>query len=169
MQRGLSAVAVACVLLAGSCTTGSSGAAGSASPGGSAETRATSGGAAATPPGLPADSFEPTAAAGPSPVEAVQAFYDWYLAGGTIAQARARPDVTATLAAVLEDPQVATDPFTCTAEAPASITAITSSLGGTTAIVSTIVSDGSTDSPGPPVTVVLSGGRWQLESVGCGR
>lgn len=167
MHRHAIAAAIACVLLAGSCTLGPSGAPLDGSPGGLPDAGATARSATQASFSVSPETIEPTAAAGPSPVEAVQAFYDWYLTGPTLAQVMARPDVTPTLAALVEAKEGLTDPFTCGVAPPASFTAVTSSLGGTTAIVSTIVSDGSGEAPGPPVTVVLSGGRWQLESIGC--
>ena len=82
----------------------------------------------------------------------------------------ARPELSPALIEFLGDFDEPYDPFACSEVMPASIQAVTSSLSGKTAIVSTIVStDGATEAPGPPVDLVVSkSGEWQLEFVGCG-
>lgn len=81
-----------------------------------------------------------------------------------------RPELSPALVEFLGSFDEPYDPFACSAVLPASVRAVTSSLSGQTAIVSTIVSpDGSSELPGPPVDLVVSGtGEWQLEFVGCG-
>jgi len=168
------------VLLA-ACTTGPSGPAGI--PAGSAGGSPPGGIAGASPGGsrAPGDvesndaaatedpTDEPTEPPGPSPQDVVQSFYDWYLAGRPMAEVVARPELSPALVTFLRGFDEPYDPFACTEVLPASILAVTSSLSGQTAIVSTVVSaDGSNELPGPPIDVVLSGtGEWQLEFVGC--
>lgn len=164
----------AAALLLAACSTGPSG-----SPGASLD---------ATPPGQtagasfaanatssdassePAPTGEPSHAAGPSPVEVVQAFYDWYLEGRPMTDVMDRPELTPAFVEFLRDFDEPYDPFACSEVLPASIQAVTSSLSGQTAIVSTVVStDGASFEPGPPVDLVVSRtGEWQLEFVGCG-
>jgi len=80
-----------------------------------------------------------------------------------------RPDLSPALVEFLGGFDEPYDPFVCSEALPASIQAVTSSLSGQTAIVSTTVStDGASFEPGPPVDLVLSPtGEWQLEFVGC--
>lgn len=100
----------------------------------------------------------------------MQAFYDWYLEGRPMADVVARPELSPALLDFLAGFDEPYDPFACSEVLPASVRAVTSSLSGQTAIVSTIVSpDGSSELPGPPVDLVVSrNGEWQLEFVGCG-
>jgi hypothetical protein len=102
-------------------------------------------------------------------VEVVQAFYDWYLEGRPMTEVAARPELSPALVEFLAGFEAPYDPFTCSDVLPTSIQAVTSSLSGQTAIVSTIVSqDGVSFGPGPPVDLVVSRtGAWQLEFVGC--
>jgi hypothetical protein len=81
----------------------------------------------------------------------------------------ARPELSPALVQFLDDFDEPYDPFACSDVLPTSIQAVTSSLSGQTAIVSTIVSpDGVSFGPGPPVDLVVSqSGAWQLEFVGC--
>jgi hypothetical protein len=80
-----------------------------------------------------------------------------------------RPELSTALVEFLRDFDEPYDPFACSAELPAAIQAVTSSLSGQTAIVSTTVSiDGASFEAGPPVDLVVSStGAWQLEFVGC--
>ncbi len=112
---------------------------------------------------------EPSRLPGPSPVEVVQAFYDWYLEGRPMTEVLDRPELSPAFVEFLSGFDGEHDPFACSEELPAAVQAVTSSLSGQTAIVSTIVSpDGVSLEPGPPVDLVLSPtGAWQLEFVGC--
>jgi hypothetical protein len=146
------------------------------SPGGTspAQTGAVSSGANlasnGASPGEPTPTDEPSHPPGPSPVEVVQAFYDWYLEGRPMTEVVDRPELSPALVDFLRGFDEPYDPFACSEVLPASIQAVTSSLSGQTAIVSTIVSpDGASAEPGPPVDLVVSkSGEWQLEFVGCG-
>ena len=164
----------AAALLLAACSTGPSGSPG-ASPGGapSGQAGATSAATLASNGGLgePIATDEPSHAAGPSPVEVVQAFYDWYLEGRPMNEVVNRPELSPALVEFLGNFDEPYDPFACSDVLPASIQAVTSSLSGQTAIVSTVVSSDRTGSePGPPVDLVVSPtGEWQLEFVGCSR
>jgi hypothetical protein len=124
----------------------------------------------AAPSSEPAPTDEPSHPPGASPVEVVQAFYDWYLEGRPMTEVVARPELSPALIEFLLEFDQPHDPFACSEVLPASIQAVSSSLSGKTAIVSTIVlPDGVTEQPGPPVDLVVSTtGEWQLEFVGCG-
>lgn len=102
-------------------------------------------------------------------MEVVQAFYDWYLEGRPMTEVVERPELSPALVEFLGDFDEPYDPFSCSAVPPASIQAVTSSLSGKTAIVSTVVStDDVSFVAGPPVDLVVSrAGEWQLEFVGC--
>jgi hypothetical protein len=99
----------------------------------------------------------------------VQAFYDWYLEGRPMTEVVDRPELSPALVEFLDGFDEPYDPFSCSAVLPASMQAVTSSLSGKTAIVSTVVStDDVNFEAGPPVDLVVSRtGAWQLEFVGC--
>ncbi len=163
--------AIAAVLLA-ACNTGPSGSPGGATGAALRQTDAASSAATLPSDGTPIEptqTDEPSHAAGPSPVEVVQAFYDWYLEGRPMADVVGRPELSPAFVQFLGGFDEPYDPFSCSAVLPASIQAVTSSLSGKTAIVSTIVStDDVNFEAGPAVDLVVSrAGEWQLEFVGC--
>ena len=169
MLGGIAAVALAACSVGPSVLPGSS-------PGGPppAQTAGASSGANlasnGASPGEPTAPDEPSHPPGPSPVEVVQAFYDWYLEGQPMTEVVDRPELSPALVDFLDGFDEPYDPFACSEVLPAAIQAVTSSLSGQTAIVSTVMStDGATFEPGPAVDLVVSPtGAWQLEFVGCG-
>ena len=98
----------------------------------------------------------------------MQTFYDWYLEGRPMTEVVDRPELSPALVEFLgsfDDPY---DPLTCSEVQTESVQAVTSSLSGQTAIVSTIWSQDGNEQSGPLVHLVVSrAGEWQLEFVGC--
>lgn len=166
---GLGVLVLAVVILA-ACSTDASGV-----PGGPPSVQSSGAGSGANlasnhaTPSEPGLTNEPSRAPGPSPVEVVQDFYDWYLEGRSMAEVVARPELSPALVEFLGGFDEPYDPFTCTEAVPATVLAVTSSFSGRTAIVSTMRSpDRSSFESGPPVDMVVSPkGEWQLQFVGC--